>query len=402
MTEVYEVATFYHHFDVVKEDDTRAAVDHRARVRNASPAGWRARDALRRELAALARARRARARRAVHRTLRARAGGGGRTQPGRRGHRRQDRRRRSRNGRVEPDAAAVSRPRRLSRRRRLRRCSKSASTASARRRGDRRDGKLGAARPGRRGLSGRAASGRSCAREPAPRLMAVNIDEGEPGTFKDRYYLERDPHRFLEGMLIAAWAVGIDAIYVYLRDEYAALPRAARPRDRGARGRSAVRVAGDPPAPRRGRVHLRRRVGDDRVDRRQARHAAPAPAVRRASRPVRPAHARAQHGDAVLGARDPGEGRGVVRRAGPQRPQGTALVLGVGPRAEARRASRAGGHHGARADRRVLRRHAGRATSSTATCPAARRAASCRHRWATSRSTSTRCSRTAASSARRR
>jgi formate dehydrogenase beta subunit len=56
--------------------------------------------------------------------------------------------------------------------------------------------------------------------EPAPRFMAVNIDEGEPGTFKDRYYLERDPHRFLEGMLIAAWAVGIDEIYVYLRDEY--------------------------------------------------------------------------------------------------------------------------------------------------------------------------------------
>jgi formate dehydrogenase beta subunit len=56
--------------------------------------------------------------------------------------------------------------------------------------------------------------------EPAPRLMAVNIDEGEPGTFKDRYYLERDPHRFIEGMLVAAWAVGIAKIYVYLRDEY--------------------------------------------------------------------------------------------------------------------------------------------------------------------------------------
>jgi NADH:ubiquinone oxidoreductase subunit F (NADH-binding)/NADH:ubiquinone oxidoreductase subunit E len=56
--------------------------------------------------------------------------------------------------------------------------------------------------------------------EPAPRLMAVNIDEGEPGTFKDRVYLERDPHRFLEGMLIAAWAVDISAIYIYLRDEY--------------------------------------------------------------------------------------------------------------------------------------------------------------------------------------
>ncbi len=54
-----------------------------------------------------------------------------------------------------------------------------------------------------------------------PRLMAVNIDEGEPGTFKDRHYLERDPHRILEGMLIAAWAVGCEAIYVYLRDEYA-------------------------------------------------------------------------------------------------------------------------------------------------------------------------------------
>jgi formate dehydrogenase len=56
--------------------------------------------------------------------------------------------------------------------------------------------------------------------QPAPRLMAVNIDEGEPGTFKDRTYLERDPHRFIEGMLIAAAVVGIDACYVYLRDEY--------------------------------------------------------------------------------------------------------------------------------------------------------------------------------------
>ncbi len=54
----------------------------------------------------------------------------------------------------------------------------------------------------------------------APRLLAVNIDEGEPGTFKDRTYLERDPHRFLEGMLVAAHVVGIDAIYIYLREEY--------------------------------------------------------------------------------------------------------------------------------------------------------------------------------------
>jgi NADH:ubiquinone oxidoreductase subunit F (NADH-binding)/NADH:ubiquinone oxidoreductase subunit E len=56
--------------------------------------------------------------------------------------------------------------------------------------------------------------------EPGPRLMAVNADEGEPGTFKDRYYLETDPHRFIEGMLIAAWAVEATDIYIYLRDEY--------------------------------------------------------------------------------------------------------------------------------------------------------------------------------------
>jgi formate dehydrogenase len=56
--------------------------------------------------------------------------------------------------------------------------------------------------------------------EPAPRLMCVNADEGEPGTFKDRHYLERDPHRFLEGVLIAAWIVEAAEVFIYLRDEY--------------------------------------------------------------------------------------------------------------------------------------------------------------------------------------
>ncbi|HWX72216.1 MAG TPA: NADH-ubiquinone oxidoreductase-F iron-sulfur binding region domain-containing protein, partial [Xanthobacteraceae bacterium] len=56
--------------------------------------------------------------------------------------------------------------------------------------------------------------------EPAPRLLAVNADEGEPGTFKDRYFLETDPHRMIEGMLIAAWMVEAAEIYIYLRDEY--------------------------------------------------------------------------------------------------------------------------------------------------------------------------------------
>ena len=56
---------------------------------------------------------------------------------------------------------------------------------------------------------------------PGPRLMTVNADEGEPGTFKDRHFMESDPHRFLEGVLVAAWAVEAEAVYIYLRDEYA-------------------------------------------------------------------------------------------------------------------------------------------------------------------------------------
>ncbi len=59
--------------------------------------------------------------------------------------------------------------------------------------------------------------------EKGPRLMAVNGDEGEPGTFKDRIYLEREPHKFLEGMLIAAWAVEAEQIFIYMRDEYPAV-----------------------------------------------------------------------------------------------------------------------------------------------------------------------------------
>ncbi|HKH20502.1 MAG TPA: NAD(P)H-dependent oxidoreductase subunit E, partial [Gammaproteobacteria bacterium] len=61
---------------------------------------------------------------------------------------------------------------------------------------------------------------RTVADQPAPRYAAINIDESEPGTFKDRYFLERDPHRFLEGALIAAHVIGIKEVYFYLRDEY--------------------------------------------------------------------------------------------------------------------------------------------------------------------------------------
>lgn len=88
--------------------------------------------------------------------------------------------------------------------------------------------------------------------ETAPRLLAVNADEGEPGTFKDYHYLARDPHRFLEGALIGAWAVEAEDIYIYLRDEY--------PDIRGLllREISALEAAG---LAHGRRIHLRRGAG---------------------------------------------------------------------------------------------------------------------------------------------
>ncbi len=88
--------------------------------------------------------------------------------------------------------------------------------------------------------------------EPAPRLLAINIDEGEPGTFKDRYYLERDPHRFLEGAIIAAWTVQIAEVYIYLRDEYAGCREILQ--------RELKALQADPPCPLPP-IHLRRGAG---------------------------------------------------------------------------------------------------------------------------------------------
>ena len=85
-----------------------------------------------------------------------------------------------------------------------------------------------------------------------PRLIAINIDEGEPGTFKDRYYLERDPHRFIEGTLIAHWAIEAEDIYIYLRDEYAGCRKALE------KELSALKQ--DPPCPLPN-IHLRRGAG---------------------------------------------------------------------------------------------------------------------------------------------
>ena len=87
----------------------------------------------------------------------------------------------------------------------------------------------------------------------SPKVMAVNIDEGEPGTFKDKYYLDRDPHRFLEGMLIAAWATDIHEIYVYLRDEYAAI--------RGSLEKEIAKLVAKPPVKNMPVIHMRRGAG---------------------------------------------------------------------------------------------------------------------------------------------
>ncbi len=106
--------------------------------------------------------------------------------------------------------------------------------------------------------------------ETGPRLMAVNADEGEPGTFKDRWFLEQDPHRFLEGMLIGAWAVEAQDIYIYLRDEYPEIREILLkeiPKLEAA-GLAESRTYSSPS--RRRRIHLRRRIRDAGIDRRQA------------------------------------------------------------------------------------------------------------------------------------
>ncbi|HEX7324918.1 MAG TPA: NAD(P)H-dependent oxidoreductase subunit E [Rhodanobacteraceae bacterium] len=89
-------------------------------------------------------------------------------------------------------------------------------------------------------------------KEPGLHVVAINIDEGEPGTFKDRYFLERDPHRFIEGTLIAAWAVESSEVYLYLRDEYAACRLMLE--------RELAALKADPPAPLPN-IYLRRGAG---------------------------------------------------------------------------------------------------------------------------------------------
>jgi formate dehydrogenase beta subunit len=219
MAEVWEVASFYAHFDLVREGE--AAPRLTIRVCDSLSCELAGAQALKAALeAGHDPAQRPRAARALHGPLRHRAGGRGRAPPCRSCHARK-RCRGDRLGRlsirsspttrgstpIAPAAATTG----------LWSC---ARTATGRR--CRTGPRLGPARAGRRGLSDRPEMGLR-ARRPGPRYLAVNGDEGEPGTFKDRWYLEREPHLMLEGMLIAAWAVEAARCFIYMRDEYPAV-----------------------------------------------------------------------------------------------------------------------------------------------------------------------------------
>ena len=228
--EVHEVASFYHHFDIVKEGEPAPApltirVCDGVRLhdgrRRAAAGGAASRRRSRRDPgagpcpasgAAPARRRCTSEREpssAPRPRPRSRPPG-----PGRRSSR--SRRTRSRSGPIAPTAAIGS------------------STNACRARAMRRASSPRSPTPGLRGLGGAGfPAGRKWAivrSYPGPRLMSVNADEGEPGTFKDRFHLERDPHRFLEGALVAAWAVEAERLFIYLRDEYARRARALRAR----------------------------------------------------------------------------------------------------------------------------------------------------------------------------
>ena len=193
--------------------------------------------------------------------------------------------------------------------------------------------------------------------EPAPRLFAVNGDEGEPGTFKDRYYLEQDPHRFLEGMLIAAWVVEAPDTYIYIRDEYPEV------RLMLADEIAKVEAAGLSPHTK---LHQRRGAGayicgeeSAMIESIEGKRGLPRhrpPYVAQVGLFGRPTLE--QNVETLFWIRDIVEkGAGLDDRAGPPRAQGLPQLLGVRPGEKARRGSRAGRRHRARTDRGILRRH---------------------------------------------
>ena len=218
--------------------------------------------------------------------------------------------------------------------------------------------------------------------EPAPRLMAVNIDEGEPGTFKDRVYLERDPHRFLEGMLIAAWAVGIETIYIYLRDEYhGCRAHAAKPS-----WPSCAPTRRMPACPR---SMLRRGAGAyicgeesamiESIEGKRGMPRLRPPYVAQVGLFGRPT---LEHNfETLYWVRDILEKGGAWFASHGRNGRKGLRSFSVSGRVKNPGVKLApAGITIQRTDRRILRRHAGRPRASTPTCRAARRAASCRRR----------------------
>ena len=191
-----------------------------------------------------------------------------------------------------------------------------------------------------------------------PRLMAINADEGEPGTFKDRYYLETDPHRFLEGMLIAAWAVEADEVYIYLRDEYPQIRAPPGRRDRPARS-----ARGWPGRPRstcaagRGAYICGEETAMLESIEGQARLPPAEAALPDAGRPVRPADPDPQRRDASTGSATIVErGPDWLTGQGRNGRQGLRSFSVSGRVKEPGVKLAAGGDHRPGADRRVLRR----------------------------------------------
>ena len=189
--------------------------------------------------------------------------------------------------------------------------------------------------------------------------MTINGDEGEPGTFKDRYYLERNPHQMFEGALIAAWAVEAERIYLYMRDEYPAVLHIL------AHEIAALEKAG---IIEKGYIELRRGAGAyicgeelamiESIEGKRGYPRNRPPYIAEVGLFGRPT---LNHNVETLYwvPEILDEGRQMVCRSRRERRQGPALLVGVGTGEEARRDRGAGRHHRARADR-ARRRHGGR------------------------------------------
>ena len=205
-----------------------------------------------------------------------------------------------------------------------------------------------------------------------PKYLCVNADEGEPGTFKDRIIMERDPHQLIEGMAITAYAIGAHVAYVYVRGEYVlGIRRLGGGDRRGPRQglsrqehpRVGLRLRHAHPLRCR-RLHLRRGNRDARLAGGQAGAAAaeaPVPGGRRA---LRQPHRHQQRRDAGLRAAHRAARPGLVRRHRSREEPRPQALLPERPRPEARALRAADGHPAARAGREARRRAAARAARS--------------------------------------